>query len=79
MDYTQHIETNPQICEGQPIMRGTRIPVRTILASLAHGDSMQEILDAFPTLKEKDVRAIIAFAAASAEEDMPVLSIPRIK
>jgi uncharacterized protein (DUF433 family) len=47
-----------------------------VLASLAAGDSAQEILTDFPSLKIEDVQAAIAFAAASAEEDLPVLAIP---
>ncbi|MGA6827345.1 DUF433 domain-containing protein [Nitrospira sp. NS4] len=52
--------------------------VRTILASLAEGDSVQELLQDFPTLKEEDIRAIVAFAAASAEEDLPLQSVPDV-
>jgi uncharacterized protein (DUF433 family) len=48
-----------------------------VLASLAEGASIQEILEDFPTLREGDVRAAIAFAAASAEEDLPVAGLPR--
>lgn len=59
-------------------MKGTRVTVRTILASLAEGDSVQELLQAFPTLKEEDIRAIVAFAAASAEEDLPLQSVPDV-
>ena len=46
--------------------------VRTLLASLAEGSSVDEILVDFPTVSREAMRAIIAFAAASAEEDMPV-------
>jgi len=52
------------------------VTLRTVLASLAAGDSTVEILDDFPTLKPEDVQAAIAFAAASAEEDLPVRPIP---
>ena len=47
-----------------------------ILASLAEGATIPEILADFPTLTEEDVRAVIAFAAASAGEDLPVPGIP---
>jgi uncharacterized protein (DUF433 family) len=43
---------------------------------LAEGDTVQDLLKDFPTLKEDDVRAIVAFAAASAEEDLPLQSVP---
>lgn len=52
--------------------------IRTILASLAEGAGIQAILDDFPTLTQGTVRAVIAFAAASAEEDLPLPGIPHI-
>ena len=72
------IVRDPYICGGQPVFKGTRVILRTVLASLADGDSIEEILEAFPTLKAEDVRAAIAFAAASAEEDLPVPAAPQI-
>ncbi len=76
MDYGRRIVRNRKICGGEPVVKGTRVTLRTVLASLAEGASIQEILTDFPTLTEKDVRAVIAFAAASAEEDLPVSAIP---
>ncbi len=78
MDYQQYIVRDPQVCGGEPVVKGTRVTVRTILASLAEGDSTQELLQDFPTLKEEDIRAVVAFAAASAEEDLPLQSVPDI-
>jgi uncharacterized protein (DUF433 family) len=77
--YSDRIVRNPQICGGQAVFKGTRVTLRTVLASLAEGDSIEEILEQFPTLKPEDVRAAIAFAAASAEEDLPVPAIPDIR
>lgn len=78
MDYLTRIVRDPKICGGEPVIKGTRVPLRTVLASLAEGDSIQDILRDFPTLTEEDVRAVIAFAAASAEEDLPTLELPRL-
>lgn len=72
MDYRQYIVRDPGICGGELIVRGTRVTVRTVLASLAEGMSAAEIVKDFPTLNEEDVRAVTAFVAASAEEDLPV-------
>ena len=52
---------------------------QNLLASLADGDSVEEILKDFPSLTPDDMRAVIAFAAASAEEDFPVPAIPQIR
>lgn len=70
--YTALIVRDPQICGGEPVIRGTRVTMRTILASLAEGAWIDEILADFPTLTEAQVRAVVAFAAASAEEDLPI-------
>ncbi len=78
MNYHDYIVQDPKICSGEPVIKGTRVTIRTILASLADGDTVEEILQDFPTLKDQDVRAIICFAAASAEEDLPILGIPSL-
>jgi uncharacterized protein (DUF433 family) len=77
--YAERIVRNPQICGGEPVLKGTRVTLRTVLASLAQGDSVEDILKDFPSLKPEDVRAAIAFAAASAEEDLPLPAIPQIR
>jgi len=69
-------ERNPKICGGQPVFRGTRVPLRTVLASLAEGDSFEQILASFPTLTQENLRAAVAFAASSAQEDLPVPGAP---
>jgi len=78
-DYEERIIRDRGICGGQPVFKGTRVSLRTVLASLAVGDSTEDILSDFPSLKADDVRAAIAFAAASAEEDLPVPAVPHIR
>ena len=78
-DYQQRIVRDKAICGGEPVFKGTRVTLRTVLASLASGDSVEEILADFPSLTVEDVRAAIAFAAASAEEDLPVPAVPHIR
>jgi len=76
MNHEGKIVRDPQVCGGEPVFRGTRVTLRTVLASLAAGDSVEEILDDFPVLTAEHIRAAIAFAAASAEEDLPVPATP---
>lgn len=78
MNYQDFIVRDPKICGGQPVIKGTRVTLRTVLASLAEGARIEEIIQDFPTLTEDDVRAVIAFAAISAEEDLPIQSTPVI-
>ena len=54
----------------------SRVTLRTVLASLAEGSSFQEILQDYPSLSEEHVRAVVAFAATSAKEDLPIQSLP---
>ena len=77
--FKQRIIRDPQICGGEPVFKGTRVTLRTVLAGLAAGDRPEAILADFPSLKAEDVQAAIAFAAASAEEDLPVSAIPQIQ
>ena len=74
MTYQDRIVRDPGICGGQPVIRGTRVLVRVVLGHLAHGEPTEAIVREFPTLTEEDVRAVIAFAAASASEDLPAPS-----
>jgi uncharacterized protein (DUF433 family) len=66
------IVRDTKICGGEPVFRGTRVTLRAVLASLADGDSVEQIVKSFPTVSEQQVRAAIAFAAASAQEDLPL-------
>jgi uncharacterized protein (DUF433 family) len=77
--YQERIIRDKGICGGEPVFKGTRVTLRTVLASLAAGDSPEDILTDFPSLMAEDVRATIALAAAAAEEDLPVRAIPRIR
>ena len=78
MNYQDIITRDANIRGGVPIIKGTRVTVRTVLASLAESGTISEIMKDFPSLSEKQVRAIIAFAAASAEEDLPLPEIPKV-
>jgi len=63
--YEDRILRDPAICGGEPIFKGTRVTLRTVLASLAAGDAPEQILVDFPSLKAEYVKAAITFAAAS--------------
>src|ERR1700730_12470302 len=76
MNYRERIVRDPGVVGGEPVLKGTRVTLRTVLASLAEGATTAEILADFPTLCDEDVRAAIAFAATSAEEDLPVAESP---
>jgi uncharacterized protein (DUF433 family) len=53
---------------GVPCLRGLRIPVATVVALVAEGQSMQEILAAYPDLELQDIRDALLFAAEAVRE-----------
>ena len=59
----ERIEMNPDIMDGKPVVRGTRVPVELILRKLGAGMSAEAILVDHPRLMRDDIRAAQAFAA----------------
>ena len=62
-DLEKIITIDPNLCNGKPTIRHKRITVQTILEFLSNGDSVQEILEQYPTLTEEDVYACLKFAS----------------
>ncbi len=71
MDTSAYITCDRAVCNGQPVFRGTRVLVRTVLLSLAEGDDVGKILAEFPTLTLEHIRAALAFAADRPHDDPP--------
>jgi uncharacterized protein (DUF433 family) len=61
------IELNPRVCNGKPVIRGTRIPVSVILDEVASGASWDEILKGYPEISRADIQASIQYASALVE------------
>ncbi len=60
---TNRISIDPDVCNGRPVIKGTRIPVQTILEFLGAGDSIEDVLEEYPSLSREDVYACIQFAS----------------
>jgi uncharacterized protein (DUF433 family) len=63
MTLADRITMAPDVMQGKPVIRGTRITVDLILRRLAEGASENDVLDAYPHLTIEDVRAALAYAA----------------
>ena len=58
----QRIILNPKIMVGKPVIRGTRLTVDFILSLLAHGTTVDEILNEYEGLTHEDIQACFLFA-----------------
>lgn len=56
------IELNPRVCNGRPVIRGTRIPVSVILEQIAEGDLWETVLANYPELAREDIQAAVLYA-----------------
>ncbi|HKB26870.1 MAG TPA: DUF433 domain-containing protein [Methylomirabilota bacterium] len=56
------VHSDPEILGGTPVFRGTRVPVKNLLDYLAAGDSLDEFLDAFPSVKREQAIAALEIA-----------------
>lgn len=68
MNWRDRITVDPQVCHGKACIQGTRVMVSVILDNLAAGTSRGEILSSYPSLKDEDIDAAIAYAAELARE-----------
>ena len=59
----ERISINPDVCNGRPVVHGTRIAVQTVLEFLAAGDSVEEVLEEYPRLTRADVQACLDYAS----------------
>jgi uncharacterized protein (DUF433 family) len=63
------ISVDPKVCHGKPCIKGTRVIVSVILDYLHAGESREEILRQYPTLKPLDIDASLGYAAWLAREE----------
>jgi uncharacterized protein (DUF433 family) len=63
MNWQQHIVADPKVLYGKPVIKQTRIPVDLILEKLATGDTIDDLLNAYPNITREDINACLFFAA----------------
>ena len=66
----ERIAIDPKVCHGQACIKGTRIPVHQIVRMLANGDTIEELLEEYPSLERDDILACLDYAASLAEEQV---------
>lgn len=69
----ERISIHPRICHGQACIRGTRIPVHQIVRMFPHGESIETLLGAYPSITREDILACLDYAASLAEDQVSPL------
>lgn len=64
----ERLSVSPTVCHGQVCIKGTRIPAHQIVQMLANGDTIEELLEEYPSITREDILACLSFAATSIEE-----------
>jgi len=67
MNLLDRIELDPRVCNGKPVIKGTRIPVSVILEQIAEDGTWDTLLAGYPELKKEDIQAALLYARASLE------------
>jgi len=62
---SERIEINPRVCGGQPVVKGTRISVATVLEQLADEESWDSLMRGYPELTRDDIQAALEYARQS--------------
>ena len=69
----KRISIDTKVCHVQACVKGTRIPVHQIMRMLANGDTIEELLEEYPSISRDDILACLDYAASLAEEElMPI-------
>ena len=74
MDWREYITVDPVIVHGKACIKGTRVPVSTILDNLAAGLSAEEIIASYPTLTREAIQSTLLYAAELAKEKIAPLT-----
>ncbi|GJQ60614.1 MAG: DUF433 domain-containing protein [Candidatus Scalindua sp. AMX11] len=70
----EHISIDSTVCHGQACIKGTRIPVHQIIRMLANGDTFEDLLYAYPSIKQEDIFACLEYTATLTEEQVTPIS-----
>ena len=75
MKQLRRITFDPLVMGGKPCIRGKRVTVGTIVGLIATGETIADILAAYPYLEREDIMEALSYAAWRSEErDIPLAS-----
>lgn len=72
IEINKYIVVDSEICHGKPTFKGTRIMVSIVLEMLEDGATTKEIIEAYPSLSKKHIKAALDFAAKITERNFVI-------
>jgi uncharacterized protein (DUF433 family) len=69
-DWKLHIESLPGKLYGKPVIKNTRISVDLILEKMAFGDSIEDLLEAYPNITREDIVSCLLFASETIKNEI---------
>ncbi|MFP4686907.1 MAG: DUF433 domain-containing protein [bacterium] len=69
MQLAERIEMNPEIMNGKPVIKGTRITVELVLKKMAEGAEVSDLQEAYPHLQKEDIQAVLEYAARTHSDE----------
>ena len=73
---TDHVEVNPEVMMGKPVIRGTRITVELVLRRLSEGAIPEAILESYPHLALEDILGVLDYAYRTVAHETLIISQP---
>lgn len=70
MNWRDYITSDPNILFGKPVIKGTRVPVDLILEKLGNGETMEQLLEAYPRITEVAIHACLLFASDTVRNEI---------
>jgi uncharacterized protein (DUF433 family) len=71
-----HVEINPRVCNGKPVIAGTRIPITVILDQLAAGCSRGELKRKYPGITDQQIAGVLQYCHSMIEHTELQLPAP---
>ena len=65
----KRISIDTKVCHGQACIKGTRIPVHQTIRMLANGDTIEELIEEYPSISREDILACLDYAASLANQN----------
>ena len=72
MTLLDRIELDSRVCNGKPVIKGTRIPVSIIIEQISEGESWESILAGYPELTREDIQAALQYEGVAKKSGIMV-------